>query len=90
MKDLELTEKVKKIRYEKLKKDRHWKSGYKAAAKGLKRSDNPYKIPEDVVKLLRKRAKWELGWEEKAYTPTKAKLRQEAKMEKKRKHGHKH
>lgn len=52
----------------KLKKNKYYLKGWKAAKKGEDRKDNPYTIPEDVLELLRKRNMWERGWEDKAYS----------------------
>ena len=77
-------------------KDKYFRKGYEAAGHKESRVDNPYKIPDDVWELLRKRARWDRGWEEKMYTPTKAQLRHEGEMEKQRhssnrsKHKHHH
>lgn len=49
-------------------KDKYFKLGYKAASKGKSRSDNPYTIPKECWIILRKRTKWDLGWEQKAFS----------------------
>lgn len=79
-----------------------WVKGYHAGKKGEKRTENPYKLDNDILKLLRKRTYWDMGWEEAAFASsskklakiakTKAKelerIEKEFKRKKKHKHGH--
>ena len=53
------------------KKNKYWKKGYKAAKKHLNRTDNPYKLSSEIIKLLKKRTFWDMGFEEKAFAPSK-------------------
>jgi len=48
----------------KMKQDRSWRKGFKAAKRGLSVTDNPYKLSDEIWTLLRKRTKWILGYEE--------------------------
>ena len=58
-----------------MKKPKGWmklksyRLGYKAAKKGKLAGSCPYKIPEDVKKLLLKRQRWLMGWEDARYQP---------------------
>lgn len=61
MKNPLLDEKVVKKRLQ----DRYYKKGYRAAKKGLSKfDDNPYPIPDDIRKLIKKRTAWLIGFEE--------------------------
>jgi ribosome modulation factor len=53
------------------KKFKSWRQGFEAAKEGLGREACPYVLSEDIQDLLRKRTRWMLGWEERAYTPKK-------------------
>jgi hypothetical protein len=82
------------------KKYPQWVKGYKSGRKGLLRSENPYTLDAEILKLLRKRTYWDLGWEEGAYTPSSKKLKRIKEMKEdelkkikkefkgKKKHGH--
>jgi ribosome modulation factor len=51
-------------------RDKYVSRGYKAAAQGKGREDNPYTLTEECWNILRKRTKWTFGWEEKAFSKT--------------------
>ena len=54
-----------------------WKKGYHAGKQGASPKDNPYQLPPDVWKLLKRRTYWEIGREEALFTPSAKKLRKE-------------
>lgn len=81
--------KVWKKNLKRAKKNKYYKKGYVAAKKGLHRTDNPYKLTGEILKLLRKRNMWERGWEDKAYsTSMNGALKKLKKENGKRKHRH--
>jgi len=58
-------EKNKSNYYSRMKRNKYWRKGWRAAKKGLSKfDDNPFTLPEDVIKLLRKRTFWLMGFEE--------------------------
>lgn len=59
-----LQEKTRKDYWERMKKNKYWRKGWSAAKHGKKLEDNPYKIPEDILKLLKKRTFWLMGYDE--------------------------
>jgi hypothetical protein len=79
-----------------------WRKGLEAGKQGESSTANPYILSEDVQKLLRQRAYWELGRQEGAFTPSRHQLKKEKKAKKeelrriksiakeKSKHKHKH
>jgi hypothetical protein len=80
-------------------KHNSWRKGYEAGKKGEPCTANPYTLTEEIQSLLRKRAYWELGREEGAFTPSRHQLKKEKKarkeelrrikhLEKRHKHGH--
>lgn len=68
-------------------KNKYFKLGYKAASKHKGRNENPYKLTEKMLEIMRKRTYWDLGWEQKAYSPSKD-LRKGIKKHKKRESKH--
>ena len=67
---------VKKVKHH-LKeafKNKYFKRGYKAAAKGKSRSDNPYTLTKECWDILRKRTYFDLGWEQKAFSKSEKQL----------------
>jgi hypothetical protein len=87
---------VWKQNIEKLKKSKSYREGREAAKRGEERIKNPYILLDDVIELLKKRNKWERGWEDVAYSvEMNRKRRKENHKERKaqkesRKHKHKH
>jgi hypothetical protein len=92
-----LWEKRNKVAYHAYGRHKSWKAGVKAGKHGASAADNPFKLPEDVLKLLRQRTYWEIGREFGAFRPPKkikSKHKEEQmehiKKEFKKKHKHKH
>jgi hypothetical protein len=86
-----LAEKNKSRYYKRMKKDKYYKLGWKACKKKDSKQDNPYKLTPDILKLLRKRTLWLMGFDDCSYQPTKKRLAKEAELQQKRKHEkHKH
>ncbi len=89
--DKETWEKRNQVIKREYAKHKSWKAGWEAGRKGESASANPFALPEDIWKLLRRRTLWELGREEAMLTPTKRKLKEEhANKHRKEKHKHKH
>lgn len=63
--------------------NKYFKKGYKSAAKGKSRSENPYTLTKECWDILRKRTWFDLGWEQKAYSKTPKQLRE---IERKNRH----
>jgi hypothetical protein len=59
---------VWKQRIEQLKKSKSYREGRKAAQRGEERNTNPYVLSDEMLDLLKKRNKWERGWEDVAYS----------------------
>lgn len=57
-----------KQRIEQLKKSKSYREGRKAAQRGEERNANPYVLSDEIFELLKKRNKWERGWEDVAYS----------------------
>lgn len=41
-----------------------WRKGFKSGKKGDSSHDNPYKLTPEIYKLLQKRARWKIGYDE--------------------------
>lgn len=48
----------------KMKKNKYWRLGFKAAKKGSSKDDVPYKLSDEIWALLRKRTLWFIGYDE--------------------------
>jgi len=84
-----LAEKNKSNYLKRMRSNKYWKRGWKAASKGKNENDNPYQLTPEIMELLRKRTFWLMGYEENP-APTKRRLKEQAKLGKKRrKHKHK-
>lgn len=57
-----------KQRIEQLKKSKSYREGRKAAQREEERNSNPYVLSDEILELLKKRNKWERGWEDVAYS----------------------
>lgn len=57
-------QKNKKKFIRKMKKNKYWRLGFKAAKKGSSKDDVPYKLSDEIWALLRKRTLWFIGYEE--------------------------
>lgn len=62
-----------------------WRKGFKAGKKGKSKVDNPYKLSEEIWTLLRKRARWQMGYEEGWEAGRRKRLAREKRKQKKRK-----
>jgi hypothetical protein len=83
-------------------KHKSYKRGVEAGKKGEPVTANPYTLTEEMWKILRSRAYWELGREHGAFTPSSKQLKKEKKArheehkrlkklkERVKKHKHKH
>lgn len=83
--DKALAEKRRDNYYKRMRKNRWYRKGWKAGKKNLSKTENPYKLTEEICTLLRKRTFWEMGHDEATYTPSKKKLEREAKLRHKKK-----
>jgi uncharacterized protein involved in exopolysaccharide biosynthesis len=63
-------------------KHKSWQRGLEAGEKGESATANPYTLSEEIQKLLRQRAYWELGRQEGAFTPSRHQLKKEKKARK--------
>jgi hypothetical protein len=75
--------------FKRMRKNKYYKKGYKAAKSKQSKQDNPYKITPEMHEILKKRTLWEMGFDEAWYTPSKKRLREEAERQRERKkHNH--
>ena len=66
-----------------MKSNKYWKKGFKAAEGGQSIDEIPYKFSEEVLSLIRKRTFWLLGFEDyDAHYGKKARLKEIAKLRK--------
>ena len=65
-----------------MKLNKYWLKGYKAGKKKLSRKDNPYSLTEEIIKLLRKRTFWDMGYEEGFYSNHKPEKKEHKKRRK--------